>query len=98
MKEELKSIETNHTWQLMELPKLKRPIAVKLVFKVKRNPAGEVVKHKARLVAKGFLQKEGVDYGEIFAPVARIEIVRLVVAISSMKGWSMYQLAANLHF
>ena len=55
MKEELKLIETNHTWQLMELPKLKRPIAVKWVFKVKRNPAGEVVKHKARLVAKGFL-------------------------------------------
>lgn len=91
MKEELKSIEKNHTWQLMELPKLKRPIAVKWVFKVKRNPAGEVVKHKARLVAKGFLQKEGVDYGEIFAPVARIETVRLVVAIASMKGWSMYQ-------
>ena len=65
---------------------------------MKRNPAGEVVKHKARLVAKGFLQKEGVDYGEIFAPVARIETVRLVVAIASMKGWSMYQLAANLHF
>ena len=79
MKEELKSIETNHTWQLMELLKLKRPIAVKWVFKVKRNPAGEVVKHKARLVAKGFLQKEGVDYGEIFAPVARIEIVRLLL-------------------
>ena len=49
-------------------------------------------------MAKGFLQKEGVDYGEIFAPVARIETVRLVVAIASMKGWSMYQLDVKSAF
>ena len=87
MKEELSSIKKNHTWDLVNLPKGKRPIEVKWVFKVKKNPKGEVVKHKARLVAKGFLQREGVDYGEIFAPVARIETIRLVVEIASLRRW-----------
>jgi len=56
MKEELSLIKKNHTWDLVNLPKGKRPIAVKCVFKMK-NPKGEVVKHKARLLAKGFLQR-----------------------------------------
>ena len=59
MKEELSSIKKNNTWDLVNLPKGKIPIAVKWVFKVKKNPIGEVVKHKARLVAKGFPQREG---------------------------------------
>lgn len=71
---------------------------MKWVYKVKRNPSGKIIKHKARLVAKGFLQKEGVDYGEIFAPVARIETVRFVVAIASFKGWSMHQLDVKSAF
>ena len=57
-----------------------------------------MVKHKARLVAKGFLQREGVDYGEIFASVARIETIRLVVAIASMRRWSMHQLDVKSAF
>jgi len=97
MKEELSSIK-NNTWDLVNLPKGKRPIAVKWVFKVKKNPTGEVVKHKARQVAKGFLQKEGVDYGEIFAPVARIKTIRLVFAIASMRRWSMHQLDVKSAF
>ena len=88
MKKELSSIKKNHTWDLVNLPKGKRPIAVKWVFKVKKNPKGEVVNHKTKLVAKGFLQREGVDYGEIFAPIARIETIRLVVAIASLRKWS----------
>lgn len=82
MAEELKSIEKNQTWELTDLPSNKHPIAVKWVFKVKLNPDGSIVKHKARLVAKGFLQKEGIDYSEVFAPVARIETIRLVVALA----------------
>ena len=85
MKKELSSIKKNNTWDLVNLPKGKRPIAVKWVFKVKKNPTGEVVKHKARLVTKGFLQRESVDYGEIFALVARIETIRLVATIASMR-------------
>ena len=98
MKEELSSIKKNNTWDLVNLPKGKRPIAVKWVFKVKKNPIGEVVKHKARLVAKGFPQREGVDYGEIFAPVARIETIRLVVGIASTRRWSMHQLDVKSAF
>lgn len=62
------------------------------LYKVKRKPSGEVAKYKARLVAKGFLQKAGLDYNEVFAPVARIETIRLVVATAIFRGWSLHQL------
>ena len=87
MKEELKAIEKNNTWQLVPLPAKKKPIAVKWVYKVKKNPKGEISKYKARLVAKGFLQKAGTDFNEVFAPVARMETVRIITAIASQKGW-----------
>ena len=51
---------------------------------VKTNSKDEVTRHKARLVAKGFLQKEGIDFDEVFAPVARIEIIRLVVGLAEI--------------
>ncbi|PNY14437.1 putative copia-type protein, partial [Trifolium pratense] len=82
MKEELHSIEKNHTWKLVKLPPHKKAISVKWVFKVKKNPDGNIVKHKARLVARGFLQQEGIDYTEVYAPVARMETIRLVIAIA----------------
>lgn len=49
-------------------------------------------KYKARLVARGFLQKQGIDFGEVFAPMARLESIRLIIAIASYKGWSLHQL------
>jgi hypothetical protein len=52
------------------------------------NPDGQVSKHKARLVARGFLQKQGIDYNEVFSPVAKIETVRLVTAIACKNKWS----------
>ena len=87
MKEELSSIKKNHTWDLVNLPKGKRPIVVKWVFKVKKNPTGEVVKHKARLVAKGFVQRVGVDYGVVCALEARMGRIRLGVGIASVIRW-----------
>ena len=57
------------------------------MFKVKKDPAGNVVKHKARLVAKGYAQKQGVDFDEVFAPVARLETVRLLLAMAANGGW-----------
>jgi hypothetical protein len=71
---------------------------VKWVFKVKVNSQGEVTRHKARLVAKGFLQKEGIDFDEVFAPVARIETIRLVVGIANINNWSMYQMDVKCAF
>jgi len=79
MIEKLKAIERNHNWELTKLDLNKKPIEVKWVFKLKLNPDGSI----ARLVVKGFLQKLGVDYKEVFAPVARIETIRLVVALAS---------------
>ena len=82
MVEELQAIERNNTWELVELPAHTKAIKVKWVFKLKHNADGSIARHKARLVARGFLQREGLDYSEVFAPVARLETVRLVVALA----------------
>ena len=81
MKVEMEAIEKNNTWELTDLPKGVRPIGVKWVFKTKLNKSGEVEKHKARLVAKGYAQRYGIDYMELFAPVARLDTVRLILAL-----------------
>ena len=78
--------------ELVHLPQGKRPIDVKWVYKIKVKPNGDASKYKTRLVARGFLQKHGLDYNEGFAPVARLEIVRLIVAAASNRNWSLYQL------
>lgn len=83
MEEELRSIKKNDTWELVELPSNKKALDVKWVFKTKLKPNGEVSKYKARLVARGFLQRNGMDYTEVYSPVARIETIRLVVAYAS---------------
>lgn len=79
-KDEIASIEKNQTWILFELPAGAKPIGLKWVFKIKRNPDGSINKDKARLVAKGYVQRHGIDYDEVFAPVGRIETVRLIIA------------------
>ncbi|WVZ85162.1 hypothetical protein U9M48_032112 [Paspalum notatum var. saurae] len=73
MLEEMGSIEENKTWSLVDLPRGHRVIGLKWVFKLKRDEHGEIVKHKARLIAKGYVQWQGVDFEEVFAPVARME-------------------------
>ena len=72
---ELASIKENGTWELCDLPIGHRPIGLKWVYKLKKNPAGEVVRYKARLVAKGYAQRAGIDFDEVFAPVARLDSV-----------------------
>jgi hypothetical protein len=83
MEEEMMSIVKNNTWEIADLPKDHKAIGLKWVFKVKRNSAGEVVKRKARLVAKGYSQIHGVDYEEVFAPVARLETVRILLTLAA---------------
>ena len=65
---------------------------MKWVFKLKLNPNDIVAKHKTRLVARGFLQKPGIDYSEVYAPVARIETVRLVVEMASNHNWALFHM------
>ncbi|MCI32538.1 retrovirus-related pol polyprotein from transposon tnt 1-94, partial [Trifolium medium] len=98
MIEELTAIEKNQTWEMVNLPVDKKAIAVKWVFKLKLNPDGSVAKYKARLMARGFLQREGLDYSEVYSPVARIETVRLVVAIANARDWPMYHLDVKSAF
>ncbi|GAU38713.1 hypothetical protein TSUD_396410 [Trifolium subterraneum] len=84
--DELKSIEKNKTWDMGKLPSDKRAIDVKWVYKLKQNPEGQMIKHKARLVAKGFLQKQGLDYDEVFSPVARHETISSHMEIENFKS------------
>jgi len=98
MEEELMQIEKNHTWDLVPRPKNKNAIGTKWVFQNKLNEDGEVVRNKARLVCKGYSQVEGVDFEETFAPVARIEVVRLFIAFSAFKDFKVYQMDVKSAF
>jgi hypothetical protein len=62
------------------------------VYKLKHNPDGSVQRARARLVVKGYAQHPGIDYSETFAPVARLDTVRTIIALAAQKGWNLYQL------
>ena len=96
--EEMASIEQNKTWKLVNLPHGHRPIGLKWVFKVKREETGAIVKHKARLVAKGYVQQEGVDFDEVFAPVARMESIRMLLAVAAQEGWLVHHMDVKSAF
>lgn len=87
MSEELKAIEKNNTLQLVNLPSNKKPTAVKWMFKLKMNSSGQIDRFKANLVAKGFLQKVGIDFGDVFA---QMETIRLVVAMASLRNLTLH--------
>ena len=97
MIEELESLERNETWELVALPKGKRPIDVKWVFKIKLKSDGSIAKHKARLAAKGFLQKHGIDYTEVYALMARLETIRLVLLWPVLETGKSIKWMLNLH-
>ena len=98
MLDELASINDNATWTLTTLPAGHRAIGLKWVFKVKKDEHGAIVKHKARLVAKGYVQREGVDFEEVFAPVARLESVRLILALAAHRGWEVHHMDVKSAF
>lgn len=98
MKEELDSIEENSTWSFTDLPHSHKAIGLKWVFKVKRDEGGAIVKYKARLVAKGYVQRAGIDFEEVFAPVARLDSVRLLLAIAAQESWEVHHLDVKSAF
>ncbi|GJR70236.1 ribonuclease H-like domain, reverse transcriptase, RNA-dependent DNA polymerase [Tanacetum coccineum] len=98
MQEELLQFKLQDVWVLCDLPDGKRVIGTKWVFRNKRDERGTIIKNKARLVAQGYRQEEGVDYDEVFAPVARIEAIRLFLAFASFMGFTVYQMDVKSAF
>ncbi|KAJ9561724.1 hypothetical protein OSB04_006884 [Centaurea solstitialis] len=98
MRKELESINKNQTWNLTKLPPGKIPIGLKWVYKLKKDAEGNIVKYKARLVAKGYVQRKGVDFEEVFAPVARLETIRLLLALAAWGGWQVHHLDVKSAF
>ncbi|GJS78182.1 putative ribonuclease H-like domain-containing protein [Tanacetum coccineum] len=98
MQEELLQFKLQQVWILVDLPFGKKAIGTKWVFRNKRDERSIVVKNKARLVAQGHRQEEGIDYDEVFAPVARIEAIRLFLAFASYMGFLFYQMDVKSTF
>ncbi|CAL9016478.1 unnamed protein product, partial [Prunus brigantina] len=98
MEIEMEMIEKNETWELVDRPSAKPVIGVKWVYKTKLNLDGSIQKHKARLVVKGYAQKPGIDFNETFAPVARLDTIRTLIALAAQKGWKLYQLDVKSAF
>ncbi|GJU95488.1 putative ribonuclease H-like domain-containing protein [Tanacetum coccineum] len=90
--------DEDKVWILIDLPFGKKAIGTKWVFRNKRDKRSIVVKNKARLVAQGFRQEEGIDYDEVFAPIARIEAIRLFLAFASFIGFPIYQMDVKSAF
>ncbi|GJU83959.1 putative ribonuclease H-like domain-containing protein [Tanacetum coccineum] len=98
MQEEMQQFINQKVWQLVPLPDGKIAIGTKWILKNKRDARGIVVRNKARLVAQGHRQEEGIDYDEVFAPVARIEAIRLFLAFASYMGFMVYQMDVKSAF
>jgi hypothetical protein len=98
MLEELESIRENKTWSMVELPWGHRPIGLKWVLKLKRDEHGEVIKHKARLVAKGYVQRQGRNFEEVFALVARMESVRVILCLAAHFNWTVHHMDVKSAF
>ena len=98
MQEELNQFERNNVWDLVPRPSSQSVIGTKWVFRNKRDENGVIVRNKARLVAQGFNQEEGIDYEETFAPVARLESIRMLLAFACHKGFTLFQMDVKSAF
>nr|GFB73523.1 retrovirus-related Pol polyprotein from transposon TNT 1-94 [Tanacetum cinerariifolium] len=98
MQEELLQFKMQKVWIFVDLPYGKRGIGTKWVYRNKKDERGIVIRNKARLVAQGHTQEEGIDYEEVFAPVARIKAIRLFLAYASFMGFSVYQIDVKSAF
>ncbi|KAI3685594.1 hypothetical protein L6452_34843 [Arctium lappa] len=98
MQEELLQFVLQDVWDLVDLPKGHRAIGTKWIFRNRKDERGIVIKNKARLVAQGYTQEEGIDYEEVFAPVAMVEAIRLFLAYASFMKFRVYQMDVKSAF
>ncbi|GJT86415.1 putative ribonuclease H-like domain-containing protein [Tanacetum coccineum] len=98
MQEELLQFKLLNVWTLVDLPYGKKAIGTKWVFRNKKDQRGIMVRNKARLVAQGHRQEEGIDFDEVFAPIAKIEAIRLFLACASFIGFPVYQMDVKSTF
>jgi hypothetical protein len=98
MHDELENFERNQVWELVEPRPNCKPIGTKWVWKNKEGENGEVARNKLRLVAQGYSHKEGIYYEETFAPVARLEAIRILLAFFVAKGFKLYQIDVKSAF
>ncbi|GJV95871.1 putative ribonuclease H-like domain-containing protein [Tanacetum coccineum] len=98
MQDELLQFKLQKVWTLVDLPNGKRVIRTKWVYRIKKDERGIMIKNKARLVTQGYTQEEGINYDEVFAPVSRIEAIRLFLAYASFKDFVVYQMDVKSAF
>ncbi|GJU96850.1 retrovirus-related pol polyprotein from transposon TNT 1-94 [Tanacetum coccineum] len=98
MQDEIYEFDRLEVWELVPRPVYVMVIALKWIYKVKLDEYGDVLKNKARLVAKGYRQEEGIDFEESFAPVARIEAIRIFIANATSKNMVIYQMDVKTAF
>ena len=90
MKEELDALTKNHTWDLVTLPPGQSVGGCKWIYKIKTHSDGSIERYRVCLVAKGFTQEYGIDYEEIFAPIACISSIRALLAVAAASKWDFF--------
>jgi hypothetical protein len=98
MQEEYNFLVINNTWSLVPLPKGRKPISCKWVFKIKHGVDGEVERYKAKLVVRGFTQTFGVDYKETFASVVKFMSIHCILALAAIENMEIYQMDVKTAF
>ena len=98
MKEEFSSLQKSNTWELVDLPLGRKLVQCKWVYKTKFFADGSPMKYNTRLVSKGYSQVHGIYYNETFAPVAKMDSIRLALAIAASRQWEVHHMDVKCSF